>query len=274
MPRERRRPSRCSHCKNEGHNISRCEIHKIKINCALASGIQGNLNIPYFKINTINNRNIDNIVRLNLLYRGILPFVIRYDYMITYNMENKQFVFEEQSVSDIRNLNTMLPIKGPTECSDISIKTKKKYEEKLKYYKENTMWSSYINLTDLIDIFNNDFIEVTTRLNNEQIIRATEHQQRMEEYRQQQELEGELAAQRDSEANTIINRRELPIIRIDEIAADDCPICMETLGGTNKSVLRCGHSLCTSCLLTQTLRASALKSASSCFCTICRAPYL
>jgi len=273
MPRERR-PSRCSHCKNEGHNITRCDIHNLKINCALASGEKTILNIPYFKINTINNRNIENIVRLNLLYRGLLPFVIRYNYMITYNMENKQFVFEEQSASDIRKLNMMLPIKGPTECSDISIKTKKIYEEHLKYYKENTMWSSYIDLHDLIDIFNNNFIEVSTRLNNERIIREAERQRRMEEYRQRRELERAQTAQRDTEANTIINRRVLPIIRTDEIVADDCPICIETLGGTNKTILRCGHSLCTSCLLTQTLRGAALKSTSSCFCTICRAPYL
>ena len=132
------------------------------------------------------------------------------------------------------------------------------------------MWSSYIIFDDLIDIFNNDYIEVTTRLNNARVDRETQYQQ----YVQERERERAEALQREAQANIIINRRELPILRTDEVAADDCPICMETLGETNKSVLRCGHSLCTSCLLTQTLRGVALKSTSSCFCTVCRAPYL
>ena len=117
---------------------------------------------------------------------------------------------------------------------------------------------------------NNDYIEVTTRLNNARVAREAEYRQ----YLQQRDVERAQILQREAEANLIINRIELPIIRTDEVAADDCPICMETLGETNKSVLRCGHSLCTSCLLTQTLRGVTLKSTSSCFCTVCRAPYL
>lgn len=265
MPTERR-AIRCSHCKNEGHNITRCKIHKIKIYSALASGENNIINISVFRLNNI-HRYFENIVKFNLLYRGLLPFVTCYNYMITYNMVNNDFVFEEHPVSHIRNLNTILPNIGPTEYSDISIKIKKKYEEKMKYFKENAIFSPYIMFDDLNDLFNNDHIEVTTRLNNEHNARMTEHR------RQQRERE-QGVLERNTEANTIINRRVLPILRTDEIAADECPICMETIGETNKTVLRCGHSLCTGCLLTQTLRASALKTVSSCFCTICRAPYL
>ena len=84
MPRERR-TARCSHCREQGHNISSCEIYKIKINSALASG-NNNLNIYGLKINNfVSNINLDHIVRLNLLYRGLLPYITRFNYQIFYN---------------------------------------------------------------------------------------------------------------------------------------------------------------------------------------------
>lgn len=267
MPRERR-AARCSHCREQGHNIASCTIYKIKINSALACG-NNNLNIQSLKIYPIiSATNLDSIVKFNLLYRGLLPYVTCFNYQIFYNRSEQKYVYIKKTNEYIEEINKIT--KGPKETSDISIKTKRNYKIRLKYYRENSLWSSYIIFDDLIDIFNNDYIEVTTRLNNERVAREAQYQQ----YVQQRERERAEALQREAQANIIINRRELPILRTDEVAADDCPICMEILGETNKSVLRCGHSLCTSCLLTQTLRGVALKSTSSCFCTVCRAPYL
>jgi hypothetical protein len=57
------------------------------------------------------------------------------------------------------------------------------------------------------------------------------------------------------------------------IEADDCPICMEPLGQTGKTVLSCGHTLCTSCFLKQIVVASDRGKVDACACPICRHPY-
>lgn len=57
------------------------------------------------------------------------------------------------------------------------------------------------------------------------------------------------------------------------IPADDCPICMEPLGNTGKSVLSCGHTLCTSCFIKQIVVAHDQKKSENCGCPICRRKY-
>ena len=57
------------------------------------------------------------------------------------------------------------------------------------------------------------------------------------------------------------------------IPTDDCPVCMETLGDTGKTVLSCGHTLCTSCFIKQIVVANDQKKAHSCGCPICRQSY-
>ncbi len=67
---------------------------------------------------------------------------------------------------------------------------------------------------------------------------------------------------------------ELPIIRDKAVDTDDCPVCMETLGETGKTVLKCGHIVCQSCFLQQVLRATASEKVDSCACPVCRVNYL
>ena len=67
---------------------------------------------------------------------------------------------------------------------------------------------------------------------------------------------------------------ELPIVRDKAVDTDDCPVCMETLGETGKTVLKCGHIVCQSCFLQQVLRATASKKVDSCACPVCRVNYL
>jgi hypothetical protein len=57
------------------------------------------------------------------------------------------------------------------------------------------------------------------------------------------------------------------------IPADDCPICMEPLGNTGKTVLSCGHTLCTSCFIKQIVVAHDQKKSENCGCPICRRKY-
>ena len=67
---------------------------------------------------------------------------------------------------------------------------------------------------------------------------------------------------------------ELPIIRDTAVEMKDCPVCMDTLGETGKTVLKCGHSLCQACFLQQVFRAVALKKATECACPMCRVNYI
>ena len=57
------------------------------------------------------------------------------------------------------------------------------------------------------------------------------------------------------------------------IPADDCPICMEPLGNTGKTVLSCGHTLCTSCFIKQIVVAHDQKKSENCGCPVCRRKY-
>jgi len=66
----------------------------------------------------------------------------------------------------------------------------------------------------------------------------------------------------------------LPILREKAVEADECPICIEALGETGKTVLKCGHTLCQACFLQQVLRATATKRKTDCACPICRVNYI
>jgi hypothetical protein len=61
----------------------------------------------------------------------------------------------------------------------------------------------------------------------------------------------------------------LPNIRETAIESDDCPVCLDTFGEVGKTVLRCGHQICTSCLFIQTRNGVG-----QCLCPVCRAPYV
>lgn len=74
--------------------------------------------------------------------------------------------------------------------------------------------------------------------------------------------------------NAIINREVLPILRNTAIESDDCPICLDAMGETGKVVLRCGHQLCVSCMVTQTLRSVATRNTNMCKCPVCRTVYM
>ena len=66
----------------------------------------------------------------------------------------------------------------------------------------------------------------------------------------------------------------LPILREKAVVADECPICIEALGETGKTVLKCGHTLCQGCFLQQVLRATATKRKTDCACPVCRVNYI
>jgi hypothetical protein len=56
------------------------------------------------------------------------------------------------------------------------------------------------------------------------------------------------------------------------IETESCPICMDTMGETDITVLRCGHTFCSHCVLSHTLRC-AMKLV-DCSCPVCRGVYI
>ena len=113
------------------------------------------------------------------------------------------------------------------------------------------------------------------------LLQRREHQQNIQRLAQQREQinRQRLATQRrrerraNEEAQTQqeISRfeRELKELSLVEkvIDCDDCPICMETLGNTNKMVLRCGHQFCGDCILNHFQREGGTK------CPACRTEF-
>jgi len=256
-----RRAIHCGHCKEEGHNITSCDAFKINFNIALIS------EDPIVPTRTYTTRKVDlhKLTELKLLYNGHIPYVVHSNYLITYensNIEHGQFTIEKKEKNEIKEYK-----KNQTQNININSNYFNDFRTRIDYFKNNCLSSSYIHLTDLINIINNDYIEVTTRINNIQVERRERWQREAEERRLR------YAAQEDVQT-AIMNRELLPVIRETMIEADDCPICLESLGETNKTILRCGHPLCTPCLLTQTLRGAANKSSRTCICSVCRTPYL
>ena len=74
--------------------------------------------------------------------------------------------------------------------------------------------------------------------------------------------------------NIVENISALPVLRETAIETDDCPVCLEKLGETGKTILKCGHVICISCMLQQTLIHAARQDWKKCCCPVCRNNYL
>ena len=66
----------------------------------------------------------------------------------------------------------------------------------------------------------------------------------------------------------------LPVLRETAVEMKECPICIDNLGETGKTVLKCGHTVCVSCFLEQILDAHAAKNVEKCMCPVCRVNYI
>ena len=92
-------------------------------------------------------------------------------------------------------------------------------------------------------------------------------------------LARQLARQQNSNENLplkniVENISALPVLRDTAIETDDCPVCLEKLGETGKTILKCGHVICISCMLQQTLIHAARQDWKKCCCPVCRNNYL
>ena len=58
------------------------------------------------------------------------------------------------------------------------------------------------------------------------------------------------------------------ILHTNAIETTECPVCMDPLGNTNKSILRCGHQFCSDCIFRHFQGAGGTK------CPCCRSDYV
>lgn len=273
-----RRETHCGYCREVGHNISGCDIYKIKLDLTLINNdldiLTRRKNPPHIKIYTLN---LQNYTYIKLLFQKDIPFIIRYNYIIKIADEhenidgNTSFILniENKDKNDIKIYKKELD-DFEKEHNIINKNTEiyNNYRTRINYYKEYCVQSNYISFKELSELFKQDnYIEYIQRINGERIRRREEAQRRYNEWRQQREAQ-ELARQAQYiDKDAIIKRPLLPILRETAIDSNDCPICLETLIETNKTILRCGHTLCTNCLITQTL--INFKDG-MCKCPVCR----
>jgi len=271
-----RRAVHCGYCREAGHNIAGCDIYKIKLDLTI---IRNDLDILERHNNPTHIRtvsiNVDNLTNIKLLFEGHLPYIIRKNYIIRKinNEQDNTLIIEEKNKIEIKQYKMELKeLEKENNFINLNAITFINLKQRLTYYKQNCLYSYYISKRVLTELLNrNDYEDYIEEINTERTRRRDELRRIADEGIQQ--AEAILLARTGETINNtdIMDRIILPIIRETVIEADDCPICLETLIETNKSVLRCGHLLCTNCLVTQTL-INFKKG--MCKCPVCRERFI
>lgn len=294
MPRA---PPKCGHCEVVGHTRASCrdlEVDKILQMCG------GEVHAAPEKIKT-HKIPFEKLAELQLLIEGHIPAVIfktkkqvnvagKYEIVIVKIVEDQRFkketiLFSEEKWTKINNTwkdytksindnSILLTEKRETYLQNFSW-LQRDLPGMLSWYDGLPRHQHEFTTTSLHNLFHVDYVA-----EKEKIFRAqTRHNDRaraiVEAHNQQRQAANVVREQVVRVQHIWMNREPLPILRETAIETDDCPICLDTLGDTAKVILRCGHQLCTTCMLTQTLRAAtAATNMRECQCPICRSGYL
>ena len=285
MPRA---PSRCGHCKEVGHTRAKCrdlEVDKILQMCG--GQFEGSPE-------TVKRHKIpfEKIAEIQLLIEGRLPAVIfktnkqvnvarKYEIVTVRLVEDRTFekqtmLYSEEGWNTI-NSTWKDYTKTIKDNSRLIAEKSEKYLQKLRWLERDLPgvrdWyfgrlrpQDEFSTRTLHNLFHVDYVTEKERLLHEQ----TERNDRViREYNQRQQ-----AQQPVQPSYRWVNREPLPIISTKAFEAEDCPICMEPLGETSKVILRCGHQMCVTCMLTQTILAAKERNSKKCQCPHCREEYL
>lgn len=269
MPRN---PRRCSHCRSEDHVITTCIRWETELDLNILGRFQERYNTKLGRrSHPLSKVNPQRLSHVKLLIDGAIPFIIRkfytkypdYNlYIIRYennklnvSVENPNPVYESAALASIRaHPNT---IKAHID----------EYQMRIDYYKQACGAYYYVKIENIICILTGDYVELTERNLNDQRVRDAERDRIRLEYQNR-------AVAVVNQESAVVNRVLLPIIRTIPFEADDCPICLDALGETGNTVLRCGHQLCINCMVTQILRSVVTRNTNMCKCPICRSPYM
>lgn len=293
MPRA---PPKCGHCEVVGHTRASCrdlEVDKILQMCG------GEVHAAPEKIKT-HKIPFEKLAELQLLIEGHIPAVIfktkkqvnvacKYEIVIVKIVEDQRFkketiLFSEEKWTKINNTwkdytksindnSILLTEKCQTYLQTLSW-LQRDLPGMLSWYDGQPRPQHEFTTTSIHNLFHVDYVA-----EKENLFRAqTRHNDRARaiiETNIQQRQAANVGREQVVRVQHIwMNREPLPILRETAIETDDCPICLDTLGDTAKVILRCGHQLCTACMLTQTLRAATATNMRECQCPICRSGYL
>lgn len=290
MPRA---PPRCGHCKEVGHTKAKCrdlEVDKILQMCGgqfeeLPELVKRH-QIPFEKM-----------AEIQLLIEGRLPAVIfktnkqvnvarKYEIVTVRLVEDRTFekeiiLYSEEGWTTI-NSTWKDYTKTIKDNARLIAEKSEKYLQKLRWLERDLPgvrdWyfgrlrpQVEFSTRSLHNLFHVDYVTEKERLLHEQ----TERNDRViREYNQRQQAQNQQAQQPVQLSDRWVNREPLPIISTKAFEAEDCPICMEPLGETSKVILRCGHQMCVTCMLTQTILAAKERNSKKCQCPHCREEYL
>jgi len=275
MPRN---PRKCSHCRSEHHVITHC----VKWDTELELNIIGRFHGQYYtsipkRKYALSKISLPRLSQMRLLMEGVIPYISRRNFINIneYNLcvvryENNQFMvtFEEPNLLNESVSNAAINA-HPNTIKQYT----NEYKARIAHYKNelrDNRYNQYLNLLDITSILIGDYVEASQRILQLYQQQQAEYQRWREEYDRRQEQR----VIQENQQNAIVNREVLPIIRNTAIESDDCPICLDHIGETGKVVLRCGHQLCVSCMVTQTLRSVAVRNVNMCKCPVCRTVYM
>ena len=270
MPRD---PRKCGHCREVGHNITSCgefikDIH-LYIQGTVDQGY-GNRIKSSFQLNKINIRKL---AEIKLLKEQNIPYLVWKNW-INY----PQFMVIRYENNIFRVTNTEENEALESNCKDILVAKDNliqgyinDYKTRIAHYRQYVRYGNYFTKENITTLLTGDYLAFTRH----KVEEREAHEEQMRELRRQHQERERVRQQREAQLRRgFENREPLPNLRETPIEVDDCPICFETLGQVSKTILRCGHQLCISCMLTQTLRSNTTTRTTTCACPICRAPYL
>ena len=255
-----RRIRRCGHCREEGHNISKCV--KLRIDTLL--NIHGRQRELYntqlrrsFKMSSIS---LDKLAQVKLLIDEQIPYMVFDNYIVRLDRtNNKLTVTNENPSQEMKNIARIAIVENAETITNYT----NEYLTRISHIRQTCKYPEWQHIVNIIKIINGDYVEYAREVAQ----RDREAEERFQQYlaqRRNQEIEVE----------RVHARALLPIIRDTPIEAEDCPICLEPIGETGKSILRCGHQICMGCLITQTFRSAATRDTNRCICPVCRTTYV
>jgi len=244
----------------------------------------------------------EKLAELQLLIEGHIPAVIfktkkqvnvacKYEIVIVKIVEDQRFkketiLFSEEKWTKINNTWKDYT-KSINDNSILLTEKRETYLQKFSWLQRDLpgmIWGydgvllpqSEFTTTSLHNVFHVDYIAEKENLLRSQTLYNDRVRANIEARNQRRQAENVVREQVVRVQHIWMNREPLPILRETAIETDDCPICLDTLGDTAKVILRCGHQMCTACMLTQTLRAAtaAATNMRECQCPICRSGYL
>lgn len=287
MPRA---PPRCSHCEEVGHTRAKCrdlEVDKILQLCG------GEVKELPEKVK-IHQLPKEKMAEIQLLIEGVIPEIIfktnkqvnvarKYEIVIVRIVEDRTFEKQTMLYSDERWSTIESTWKDYTKIIKdntrlIAEKTEK-YSQKLGWLERDLPgkreWlngqripQNEFSTISLHRLFHVDYVTEKERLLHEQ----TSYNNRiMGLIRERNRVQ---RANQQTVQVRWFNPEPLPVISDTVFDAEDCPICMEPLGETSKVILRCGHQMCVTCMLKQTMLAAKEGKPNKCECPHCRVAYL